>query len=198
MQETSNRIGNIAYYCNVKITHFINNLNTYDYEEKQYLGSPSENYHRRCNRSLDRNGNNSMHGTMSNNYLTPHFTLAEFCNLQKYPANVPSSQHVANIIYGCSNLLEPARQAIGCPIIINSGFRNADVNAQVGGVKNSQHQQGQAADIRPKDPAKFQQLVDFLKACEFTDQLLTGSGWLHISWSPFRPPRHFVRLGYYK
>ena len=29
-------------------------------------------------------------------------------------------------------------------------------------------------------------------------QLLTGNGWLHISWSPFRPPRHFVRLGYYK
>lgn len=130
--------------------------------------------------------------------LSQHFTLAEFCNLQKYPANVPSTQQIVNIAYGCLLLLEPARQAIGCPILINSGFRNADVNAQVGGVKNSQHQQGCAADIRPKDPAKFQRLVSFLKACEFTDQLLTGPGWLHISWNPFGTPRHFVRIGYYK
>ena len=130
--------------------------------------------------------------------LSPHFTLDEFLNVRKYPDNKPSLQHVANMIYGCRLLLEPAREAIGCPIIINSGFRNADVNAQVGGVKNSQHLVGQAADIRPKDPAQFHRLVAFLRNCEYTDQLLTGSGWLHISWAPFRPPRHFVRLGYYK
>ena len=135
---------------------------------------------------------------MSNIHLTPHFTLAEFCNLQKYPANVPSSQHVANIIYGCRNLLELAREAIDCPIIINSGFRNARVNRLVGGVKSSQHLIGQAADIRPKDPRQFQLLVDFLRASPYTDQLLTGNGWLHISWNPFATPRHFVRVGYYK
>jgi hypothetical protein len=72
------------------------------------------------------------------------------------------------------------------------------VNALVGGVKNSQHLLGQAADIRPRDPTKFQQLVDFLQHHPQTDQLLTGSGWLHISWSPLTPPRHFIRLGYYK
>ena len=130
--------------------------------------------------------------------LSQHFTLAEFCNPGKYPANVPSTQQVANMIYGCRLLLEPAREAIGCPIIITSGFRNPRVNTLVGGVKNSQHLVGQAADIRPKDPAKFQQLVDFLKAHALTDQLLTGRGWLHISWAPFRPPRHDVRIGYYK
>ena len=139
-----------------------------------------------------------MHGTMSNIHLTPHFTLAEFCNLDKYPDNIPTIQLTANMIYGCRQLLEPARVAIGCPIIINSGFRNADVNRRVGGVANSQHQQGCAADIRPKDPQQFQRLVDFLRHHPLTDQLLTGPGWLHISWSPFRPPRHFVRISYYK
>ena len=94
-------------------------------------------------------------------------------------------------------LLEPARQAVG-PIIINSGFRNSRINRLVGGVANSQHLIGQAADIRPQDPARFQSLVDFLKSSEYTDQLLTGSTWLHISWSPFRPPRHQIRIGYYK
>ena len=130
--------------------------------------------------------------------LSQHFTLAEFCNPGKYPANVPSTQQVANMIYGCRLLLEPAREAIGCPIIINSGFRNSRVNTLVGGVKNSQHLLGQAADIRPKDPQQFQRLVAFLKTHALTDQLLTGPGWLHISWSPFSPPRHHVRIGYYK
>ena len=130
--------------------------------------------------------------------LSQHFTLAEFCNPGKYPANVPSTQQVANMIYGCRLLLEPAREAIGCPIIINSGFRNPRVNTLVGGVKNSQHLVGQAADIRPKDPQQFQHLIAFLKTHALTDQLLTASNWLHISWAPFRPPRHFVRLGYYK
>ncbi len=129
--------------------------------------------------------------------LSRHFTLAEFYNLQKYPANVPTTQQVANLTYGCLMLLEPARQEVA-PIIVNSGFRNSRVNALVGGVKNSQHLLGQAADIRPKDPAQFQRLVSFLKTHALTDQLLTGNGWLHISWNPCALPRHFVRIGYYK
>ena len=130
--------------------------------------------------------------------LSQHFQLSEFCNLGKYPDNIPTVQQIANMAYGCRQLLEPARKAIGCPIIINSGFRNPRVNALVGGVRNSQHLQGQAADIRPKDPQQFQRLVDFLKSHDLTDQLLTGPGWLHISWNPFSPPRHYVRVGYYK
>ena len=138
-----------------------------------------------------------MNTTISNVLLSPHFRLGEFVNMKKYPDNTPTMQHVANMTYGCLMLLEPARQAVG-PIIINSGFRNSRVNRLVGGVSNSQHLLGQAADIRPKDPAQFQRLVSFLKAHALTDQLLTAPGWLHISWTPFTPPRHFVRLGYYK
>jgi len=134
---------------------------------------------------------------MENIKLSNHFTLAEFCNLKKYPDNIPTMQVVVNLTYGCHLLLEPARLEVG-PIIINSGFRCEAVNRQVGGVHNSQHLLGQAADIRPKDPAKFQRLISFLKACEYTDQLLTGPGWLHISWKPLGIPRHFVRIGYYK
>ena len=130
--------------------------------------------------------------------LSSHFTLAEFCNWKKYPANQPTVQQMVNMTYGCLMLLEPAREAIGCPIIVNSGFRCKAVNRQVCGVKNSQHLQGQAADIRPKDPARFQRLVDFLKGHALTDQLLTGTGWLHISWNPFGPARNYVCIGYYR
>ena len=129
--------------------------------------------------------------------LSSHFRLGEFLNLGKYPDNKPTMQLVANMTYGCLMLLEPARQVVG-PILINSGFRNLRVNALVGGVRNSQHLLGQAADIRPKDPRQFQRLVDFLHNCPYTDQLLTGPGWLHISWTPFADPRHYIRIGYYK
>jgi len=129
--------------------------------------------------------------------LSPHFRLIEFIKADKYPDNKPTLQDVVNMAYGCLMLLEPARIAVG-PIIVNSGFRNSRVNRLVGGVRSSQHLCGQAADIRPKDPSQFQRLVDFLKTSPHTDQLLTGSGWLHISWNPFAQPRHFVRLGYYR
>ena len=129
--------------------------------------------------------------------LSSHFLLSEFLNLKKYPENIPTMQVVANLTYGCIMLLEPARLEVG-PIIINSGFRNSRVNRLVGGVGNSQHLIGQAADIRPKDPAQFQRLVDYFKAHALTDQLLTASTWLHLSWSPFTPPRRYIRIGYYK
>ena len=129
--------------------------------------------------------------------LTHHFSLSEFLNLQKHPDNLPTVQVLFNLKYGCQYLLEPARQEVGA-IIVNSGYRNEAYNRKVGGVRNSQHLLGQAADIRPKDPRQFQRLVDFLRACPYTDQLLTGPGWLHISWTPFATPRHFVRIGYYK
>ena len=129
--------------------------------------------------------------------LSPHFKLSEFLNLGKYPYNIPTMQVVANLTYGCHLLLEPARQEVG-PIMINSGFRNARVNRLVGGINNSQHLLGQAADIRPADPMLCAKLVDFLKNWEHTDQLLTGNGWLHISWNPFGPPRHYIHIDYYK
>ena len=75
--------------------------------------------------------------TINDTRLSPHFRLGEFISLNKYPDNKPTMQHVANMTYGCVMLLEPARQVVG-PIIVNSGYRNEDVNRMVGGVRNSQ------------------------------------------------------------
>ena len=129
--------------------------------------------------------------------LSPHFMLREFLQLKRYPKNVPTTQAVVNLTYGCLMLLEPARQIVG-PVIVCSGFRCEEVNRRVGGVSRSQHLTGQAADIRPQDPSQYPRLVEFLKACEYTDQLLTGSTWLHVSWTPLGTPRHMIRIGYYK
>ena len=129
--------------------------------------------------------------------LSQHFLLQEFIHLRRHPENIPTAQDIANLTYGCLMVLEPARQIAG-PIIVTSGFRCEEVNRKVGGVTHSQHLTGQAADIHLADPSRFRQLVEFLKTCEYTDQLLTGSTWLHVSWTPFDKPRHMIRIGYYK
>lgn len=129
--------------------------------------------------------------------LTEHFTLSEFCNFAKYPSNKPTSLQRYNMLHGCIHILEPARAVVG-PIIVNSGFRNPKVNKRVGGVRNSQHLEGCAADITTKDISQFPKLIELLRANRHVDQLLTGTTWLHVSWNPWGPPRHDIRIGYYR
>ena len=44
-------------------------------------------------------------------------------------------------------VLDPLREEFAMPIYVNSGYRSAALNAAVGGVANSQHRRGEAADI---------------------------------------------------
>lgn len=65
--------------------------------------------------------------------------------------------------------LNEIREAYGKPVVINSGYRSPEHNAAVGGVKNSMHVQGKAADIRPTtanaaDLPELQRICDELNA----------------------------------
>ena len=128
--------------------------------------------------------------------LTRNFKLEEFLKLATHPDNVPGMQVVTNLQYGVSTILQPLRDKLGMPIIINSGYRNPAYNASVGGVKNSQHLTGCAADIRPKDPAFFNAMLEILMNMP-VDQLLGGKGWCHVSWTPNSIPRRDIRLNFY-
>lgn len=46
-------------------------------------------------------------------------------------------------------MLNAIRSRYGKPIVVTSGYRSPEHNAKVGGVKNSYHTLGLAADIRP-------------------------------------------------
>ena len=87
--------------------------------------------------------------------LSRNFNLEEFLNLNKYPYNEPPTQCLVNLEYGVASILQPLRDALGCPIIITSGYRCLEVNRLVGGVAHSQHMFGCAADLHPADMKKF-------------------------------------------
>ena len=66
-------------------------------------------------------------------------------------------------------MLNAIRSRYGRPIVINSGYRSPEHNKAVGGVDNSQHVLGTAADIRPlsenmADLPELQAICDELNA----------------------------------
>lgn len=76
--------------------------------------------------------------------ITKNFSLEEFkC---KDGSDIPNTA-LLNIVELARNL-EVLRTAINKPITINSGYRSPKYNAKIGGVKDSQHLRGTAADIR--------------------------------------------------
>ncbi|WP_299231692.1 D-Ala-D-Ala carboxypeptidase family metallohydrolase [uncultured Halomonas sp.] len=72
--------------------------------------------------------------------LSRHFRRAEFACRDGCGFDTVDAQTL--------EILEAVRVAFGSPVIINSGCRCPAHNAAVGGVPNSQHVLGRAADIR--------------------------------------------------
>lgn len=84
------------------------------------------------------------------------------------------------------NLLDSIRERWGAPIIVNSGYRCPELNKSVGGVANSQHCLGEAADITAGNPAKNKKLFYMIADSNLPfDQLIDESSytWVHISYS---------------
>ena len=127
-----------------------------------------------------------------NTPVTMHFTIEEMYASATAKAkgidNKPNVQQMINLVYLCAYVLEPLRVAMNEPIKIGSGFRSAKLNAAVGGVWNSQHLKGQAADLCiDGDMKKGRKWFDYIKNHLEFDQLIwehnpkTGSYWVHVS-----------------
>ena len=90
-----------------------------------------------------------------------YFTTAEFESRDGKPSPYGETVVHRELIVR----LNAIRSRFGKPIIVNSGYRSPDHNKAVGGVKNSFHVQGLAADIRPedlKDLPELQKIADEL------------------------------------
>ena len=86
-----------------------------------------------------------------------------------------------------SEVLDPVREKLGMPIVVNSGYRCEKHNKDVGGVRNSQHLRGEAADIHCADNEKLKQLI--IENGKF-DQLITYPTFLHVSYKRTGGNRH--------
>ena len=101
-----------------------------------------------------------------------------------------SMQVAKNIEALVENVLDPVRERLGKPVVVNSGFRCLIHNKAVGGVYNSQHVSGQAADITPagfkvqdsgfkEELAKLARII--VENGKF-DQLILYPTFVHVSW----------------
>jgi hypothetical protein len=92
-----------------------------------------------------------------------------------------------NLVYLAAYVLEPLRVAMNEPIKIGSGFRCQQVNKAVGGVYNSQHLKGQAADLCiDGDLKKGRKWFNYIRDNLPFDQLIwehnaKGNYWVHVS-----------------
>lgn len=124
--------------------------------------------------------------------VTMHFTIEEMYASQTAKRlgidNKPNVQHMINLVYLCAYVLEPLRVAMNEPIKIGSGYRCRKLNKAVGGVDNSQHTKGQAADLCVDgDLKKGRRWFEYIRDHLPFDQLIweknpkIGSCWVHVS-----------------
>ena len=109
------------------------------------------------------------------------------CRL-KQPANKLPDGVEENLQALVEQVLDPARERYGKPIRVTSGFRCLVHNKTVGGVPNSQHVKGEAADIIPvssekiKVKSELERLVKIIEELGKFDQLIIYPTFVHVSW----------------
>ncbi|MDQ6479773.1 D-Ala-D-Ala carboxypeptidase family metallohydrolase [Dyadobacter sp. LHD-138] len=136
--------------------------------------------------------------------ITPHFTMEEMLTSQtairfRYSEQFTPPNNVKQSLTAlCQHVLEPIRVALAKPIRVSSGYRCLRVNTKIGGARNSQHIDGEAADIQVLSMT-VEELYQFIKAGNFPyDQLIQEfDSWVHVSFGPRnrRQSLRAVKLG---
>ena len=121
--------------------------------------------------------------------FSKYFKLEEFLTSstarQKSIENLPSWEIVLRLRQ-LAKFLDGLREAWGSGIIVKSGFRNDRLNAAVGGVSNSVHRIGWAADLVPAN-GRMEEFKRFVKTWirdkAFDQCIIERKGkteWIHI------------------
>ncbi len=130
-----------------------------------------------------------------------YFTIKELCasNTAKEQGinNEPHNTELLHLIVLIDEVLDPAREELGKPIKVNSGYRCQALNVAVAGASTSQHTKGQAADIVAVKGSNADLFRILLKQHNF-DQLIWEKGndkepaWVHVSYKSPEENRHQV------
>ena len=90
-----------------------------------------------------------------------------------------------NIVALVDNVLDPAREEFGGPVTVNSGYRCPKHNLAVGGVVNSQHMKGEAADLCCADNKRLAEIIEKNGQYDQMIKYLRPDGsirFIHVSW----------------
>lgn len=105
--------------------------------------------------------------------------------------NVPNDEQTNNLRRLCVEILEPLRAAIGKPIRITSGLRVPVLNTIIGGVSNSDHCLGRAADIQVEGMSA-KSVCEAIKSLDlpYRQVIHEFGAWCHVSIGyPAEPPK---------
>jgi hypothetical protein len=124
---------------------------------------------------------------ISKSFMLEEFTKSDTAKA-KGIVNAIGQTEVVNLCALVHQVLQPLRDAMGHQVKIGSGYRCPRLNAAVGGVKNSQHMTGEAADLCiDGDMTKGRKWFTWIQShCDF-DQLIwehnsKGNYWVHVSY----------------
>lgn len=123
-----------------------------------------------------------------NTQLGKNFSLDEFVTTATGLDNIPGPEEIENLHQLVQKILQPLRDAVGKPVIINSAYRSYAVNKAIGGEDDSQHLFGQAADIRIPGMTN-EQIISKIRTLrlpydQVIDEVKKDSSWVHVSHNP--------------
>lgn len=96
--------------------------------------------------------------------------------------NVPNEAAIKNMQRLIEMVLDPAREYLGKAIKVNSGYRCKELNAVVGGAKQSYHLRGRAADITVGNVSENRRLYSILRKLPHVELIWEkGGAWIHVA-----------------
>lgn len=126
-----------------------------------------------------------------------HFTISELTATNRPIPNHPTQDVVRCLEELVQHVLDPAREALGVPIRVNSGFRCERLNRAVGGAATSQHTKGEAADITTGSKEGNKRLFELIRDTLPFDQLIDEKDftWVHVSYRHGNNRKQVLKLG---
>lgn len=120
--------------------------------------------------------------------LSAHFSLDELTRSSTAVRlgidNTPPKDVQANLVVLAEGL-EQVRYVLAYPMLIDSGYRCAALNAAVRGSAHSAHMQGYAADFTCPGFGTPLEIVRAIQASSIQfDQCIQEGTWVHISFDP--------------
>ena len=125
--------------------------------------------------------------------ISKHLNLAELTRSESAKragiSNIPTKEHLNNLIVLAEKVFEPIREHFKVPIHISSGYRSKKLNNLIKGSSTSDHCFGRAIDIDMdgSDSEVTNKMVfDYIKNNLSYKQLINefDYSWIHVSYDP--------------